>query len=91
VLGDYLQARRELVQPEQVGQNRHRAVFLDPAEKALYPDWDRATARLVAGFRESVGSDADDLRFVQLVGARDDEASSVAGISNFQADDDRSK
>jgi transcriptional regulator with XRE-family HTH domain len=52
----------------QVGQNRLRAVFLDPAEKALYPDWDHATARLVAGFRESVGSDADDPRFVQLVG-----------------------
>jgi transcriptional regulator with XRE-family HTH domain len=52
----------------QVGQNRLRAVFLDPAEKALYPDWDHATARLVAGFRESVGTDTDDPRFVQLVG-----------------------
>jgi transcriptional regulator with XRE-family HTH domain len=52
----------------QVGQNRLRAVFLDPAEKALYPDWDHATVRLVAGFRESVGTDADDPRFVQLVG-----------------------
>ncbi len=50
------------------GQNRLRAVFLDPAEQALYPDWDEATARLVAGFRESVGTDADDPRFVQLVG-----------------------
>jgi transcriptional regulator with XRE-family HTH domain len=52
----------------QVGQNRLRAVFLDPAEKALYPDWDDATARLVAGFRQSVGSDATDPRVVQLVG-----------------------
>jgi hypothetical protein len=52
----------------QVGQNRLRAVFLDPAEKALYPDWYHATARLVAGVRESVGSDADDPRFVELVG-----------------------
>jgi transcriptional regulator with XRE-family HTH domain len=52
----------------QVGHNRLRAVFLDPAEKALYPDWDHATARLVAGFRESVGTDTDDPRFVQLVG-----------------------
>ena len=43
-------------------------MFLDPAEKALYPDWDQATARLVAGFRRSVGSDVDDPRFVQLVG-----------------------
>jgi hypothetical protein len=37
-------------------------------EQALYPDWDRATAGLVAGFRESVGTDAEDPRFVQLVG-----------------------
>ena len=52
----------------QAGRNRLRAVFLDPAEKALYPDWDLATAGLVAGFRQSVGSDVDDPRFVQLVG-----------------------
>ncbi len=52
----------------QAGQNRLRAVFLDPAEQALYPDWDQATARPVAGFRESVGTDTDDPRFVQLVG-----------------------
>jgi transcriptional regulator with XRE-family HTH domain len=52
----------------QVGQNRLHAVFLDPAEKALYPDWDAATMGLVAGFRESVGSDTDDPRFVELVG-----------------------
>jgi transcriptional regulator with XRE-family HTH domain len=52
----------------QPGQNRLRAVFLDPGEKALYPDWDIATAGLVAGFRQSVGSDVDDPGFVQLVG-----------------------
>jgi hypothetical protein len=50
------------------GRNRLRSVFLDPAEKALYPDWDLATAGLVAGFRQSVGSDVDDQGFVQLVG-----------------------
>ena len=52
----------------QVGQNRLRSVFLDPAEQALYPDWDQATAGLIAGFRKSVGSDVDDPGFVQLVG-----------------------
>ena len=50
------------------GQNRLCAVFLDPAEQALYPDWNQATARVVAGFRESVGTDTEDPRFVQLVG-----------------------
>jgi hypothetical protein len=43
-------------------------VFLDPAEQALYPDWDRATANVVAGFRKSVGTDTDDPRAIELVG-----------------------
>ena len=51
-----------------VGQNRMRAVFLDQAEQALYPDWEQATSRLVAGFRSSVANDVDDERFIQLVG-----------------------
>jgi transcriptional regulator with XRE-family HTH domain len=51
-----------------VGENRLEAVFLDPDERALYPDWEDATARLVAGFRDSVGSDTDDPRFVAVVG-----------------------
>src|SRR4051794_10220278 len=48
-----------LIPNVQVGRNRMRSVFLDPAEQALHPDWERDTARLVAGFRESVGSDLD--------------------------------
>lgn len=51
-----------------VGNNRLTDVFLDPAERALYPAWDEVTARLVAGFRSSVGVDVDDQRFVDLVG-----------------------
>ena len=51
-----------------VGQNRMRSVFLDPGEIALYPEWELATAGLVAGFRQSVGTDVDDPGFVQLVG-----------------------
>jgi transcriptional regulator with XRE-family HTH domain len=50
------------------GANRLRDVFLDPAERALYPDWHRATEGLVAGFRQSVGTDTDDPRFIELVG-----------------------
>jgi transcriptional regulator with XRE-family HTH domain len=50
------------------GRNRLRDVFLDPAETALYPAWEEATAGLVAGFRESVGTDTDDPRFIELVG-----------------------
>jgi transcriptional regulator with XRE-family HTH domain len=50
------------------GSNRLRAIFLDEAERALYPDWDQATAQLVAAFRGSVGADTKDPGFVQLVG-----------------------
>ncbi|MEU8664585.1 helix-turn-helix transcriptional regulator [Actinoplanes philippinensis] len=50
------------------GGNRLRDVFLDEAEQALFPDWELACAYLVAGFRESVGTDTDDPRFIELVG-----------------------
>ncbi|MFE2595057.1 helix-turn-helix domain-containing protein [Streptomyces sp. NPDC059396] len=50
------------------GGNRLRDVFLDPAEQALYPDWEDAATGMVAGFRESVGTDTDDPRFIELVG-----------------------
>ncbi|MEW1847537.1 helix-turn-helix transcriptional regulator [Nonomuraea angiospora] len=50
------------------GANRLRDVFLDPAEQALHPDWENAAGGMVAGFRESVGTDTDDPRFIELVG-----------------------
>ncbi|GAA3619223.1 helix-turn-helix transcriptional regulator [Nonomuraea rosea] len=50
------------------GANRLRDLFLDPAEQALNPGWDNAAAGMVAGFRESVGTDTDDPRYIELVG-----------------------
>jgi transcriptional regulator with XRE-family HTH domain len=50
------------------GANRLRAIFLDPDEQDLYPDWEQAARNLVAGFRASVGGDVEDQRIVQLVG-----------------------
>ncbi|UYG15924.1 hypothetical protein BRM3_09775 [Brachybacterium huguangmaarense] len=50
------------------GANRLRDLFLNPAEQALFPDWELATQGLVAGFRESVGSDIDAPRAIELVG-----------------------
>ncbi|WP_372662452.1 helix-turn-helix domain-containing protein [Amycolatopsis kentuckyensis] len=50
------------------GANRLRDVFLDPAEQALFPDWELATRGLVAGFRQSVGTETQDPRFIELVG-----------------------
>ena len=51
-----------------VGRNRLRDLFLEPAERALFPDGEAAGRALVAGFRQSVGSDIDDPRFIELVG-----------------------
>lgn len=51
-----------------VGVNCLRTVFLDPAEKDLYPEWDRNAAMLVAVFRQAVGTDVDDPRVIELVG-----------------------
>ncbi|WP_245757149.1 helix-turn-helix transcriptional regulator [Amycolatopsis xylanica] len=50
------------------GMNRLRAVFLDPAERELYPEWEQATAGMVAAFRSSIGTGVDDPRITQLVG-----------------------
>jgi transcriptional regulator with XRE-family HTH domain len=50
------------------GTNRLRDVFLDPAERELFADWELATRALVAGFRQSVGTETDDPRFIELVG-----------------------
>lgn len=50
------------------GVNRLRTIFLDPAEQALHPDWEKTAGGLVAGFRTSVGGDVDDPRIVQLIG-----------------------
>jgi transcriptional regulator with XRE-family HTH domain len=50
------------------GQNRLRSLFLDPAERDLHPDWDKAAASLVASFRASIGTDNDDPRVARLVG-----------------------
>jgi transcriptional regulator with XRE-family HTH domain len=51
-----------------VGGNRLRDVFLDPAEQALFAGWEGAAEVLVAAFRQSVGTDIDDPRFIELVG-----------------------
>jgi hypothetical protein len=45
-----------------------RDVFLDPAEQALFPDWQKAAGVLLATFRQAVGADTDDPRFIELVG-----------------------
>jgi transcriptional regulator with XRE-family HTH domain len=45
-----------------------RLVFLDPAAREFYPDWERAAARTVAGLRASAGLDHDDPELVALVG-----------------------
>ncbi|GGF17494.1 helix-turn-helix domain-containing protein [Subtercola lobariae] len=50
------------------GANRLRDVFLDPAEQALFSNWEAAAEGLLAGFRRSIGTDIDDPRVIELVG-----------------------
>jgi transcriptional regulator with XRE-family HTH domain len=50
------------------GANRLRSLFLDAAERDLYPDWEQASASMVPSFRASIGTDTDDPRIAQLVG-----------------------
>ncbi|MFJ8135996.1 helix-turn-helix domain-containing protein [Streptomyces sp. NPDC096013] len=50
------------------GANRLRSLFLDPAEQALHPRWEDSSGGMVAAFREAVGTDTDDPRFIELVG-----------------------
>lgn len=50
------------------GGNRLRDVFLDPAERAMFTDWDLATRALVAGFRHSLGTGIHDEQVAELVG-----------------------
>ncbi|WP_370949782.1 helix-turn-helix transcriptional regulator [Amycolatopsis sp. cg5] len=50
------------------GMNRLRAVFLDSAERKLHPEWEQATAGMVAAFRSSIGTEVDDPRITHLVG-----------------------
>src|ERR1700733_2845189 len=50
------------------GENRLRSMFLDPAERDLHPEWERAIGGMVASFRASIGTDNDDPRVAQLIG-----------------------
>lgn len=51
-----------------VGRNQLRDLFLDPTEQAHYPSWEEMAECYVASFRQSVGNDIDDPRFIELTG-----------------------
>jgi transcriptional regulator with XRE-family HTH domain len=51
-----------------VGGNQLRDMFLDPAQQALHPEWEKVTECFVANLRQAVGSDIDDPRFIELTG-----------------------
>ncbi|MCQ1950405.1 helix-turn-helix transcriptional regulator [Arthrobacter sp. zg-Y859] len=51
-----------------LGGNQLRDMFLDPAEQALYPEWEVVTECFIANLRQSVGKDVDNPRFIELVG-----------------------
>lgn len=50
-----------------VGRNMLRALFLDPAERALRRDWEPLTEEAVPLLRANMGTDLSDPRLVELV------------------------
>jgi transcriptional regulator with XRE-family HTH domain len=50
------------------GNNLVRILFLDPAARERYPDWDEVARDTVAALRASVGPDLDDPHLTDLVG-----------------------
>jgi transcriptional regulator with XRE-family HTH domain len=50
------------------GRNVLRQVFLDPGDRELHLDWDRATAGVVGGIRARAGADPEDPHLAALVG-----------------------
>jgi transcriptional regulator with XRE-family HTH domain len=50
------------------GANRILDVFLDPNERDLFIDWELVTEGIVAAFRQSVGTELDDPRLIEIVG-----------------------
>ena len=49
-------------------RNMTRALFLDPAERAIYPEWDKVAGDSVAWLRAGAGADLDHPRLTELVG-----------------------
>jgi hypothetical protein len=56
------------------GVNLLRTVFLDPRDRQLHQDWDRATEESVSGLRAILGADLDDPRLNELGGTHTHEA-----------------
>ncbi|MFC6086362.1 helix-turn-helix domain-containing protein [Sphaerisporangium aureirubrum] len=50
------------------GRNVLRQVFLDPGDRELHLDWDRATASVVGSLRATAGTDPEDPHLASLVG-----------------------
>jgi transcriptional regulator with XRE-family HTH domain len=50
------------------GNNLVRSLFLDPAARERFPDWDAVAKDTVAALRASVGPDLDDPHLTDLVG-----------------------
>ncbi|VVJ18437.1 Putative DNA-binding protein [Amycolatopsis camponoti] len=50
------------------GRNLMRDVFLDPAAREIYPDWNTIAHSVVASVRSTAGTGPDDPRLTELIG-----------------------
>jgi transcriptional regulator with XRE-family HTH domain len=78
------------------GRNQVRVVFLDPAARDIYPEWETVARETVASLRATAGTDLDDPRLTDLVGelslksedfrrlwARHDVLARTSGVKRF--------
>ena len=80
------------------GRNLLREVFLDPAAREIYPDWEDVALGALAGVRASAGAELDDPHLTDLIGelslkspefrtmwARHDVRDRVSGTKRFNS------
>ncbi|TDB95577.1 helix-turn-helix transcriptional regulator [Actinomadura sp. 7K534] len=68
--------------PFDPADNLARMVFLDPAGRHFYTDWDRAAQATVANLRQALGFDPDDPRLTELVRDLDERSPDFARLWN---------
>ncbi|PRX96699.1 helix-turn-helix transcriptional regulator [Allonocardiopsis opalescens] len=78
-----------LFAPFDPADNLARMVFLDPAARDFYLDWDRTAQATVANLREAAGFDPDDPRLRELVAALSERSPAFTRL--WQAHDVRGK
>ncbi|MEU6458559.1 helix-turn-helix transcriptional regulator [Streptomyces sp. NPDC047065] len=74
-----------LFEPFEPAGNLAHMVFLDPAGRAFYADWERAAQATVANLRQAAGFDPDSPRLRRLVGTLTEQSADFTRLWNAHA------